>query len=273
MCGTAGAAVYVCESGDARYQTSIDWACDASVPDSPFSIRQIFDWVKDTGDALVFPDLSTKPLAALPASLRNTIRGFAAVPIVTVDNRIVGTICVFDVKPLSLGGAEVDALRTLARSAATGESPREPLTSVLDRRGADPVIARELARAKREQRPLSVILFDINPIRRADRSDAHSAGDPLSAAGESLIRTIRGSDLAIRWGREEVLVVLPGTGLSEARPVAERVRAAMHAGARREVAVSGGVAELGANDTFESVVRRANERVRTAKEYGHNRVA
>src|SRR5437773_3294400 len=166
VCGAAGAAVYLCESGDTRYQASVDWACDASVPDSPFSMRQVFDWVRETGDALVFPDLTAKPLAALPASLRRAVRGLVAVPIVGAENRIVGTICVFDVKPLVLGGAELDALRTLGRSAVAESSPLESLTSVLDRRGADPAIARELARARRERRPLSVILFDINPVSR-----------------------------------------------------------------------------------------------------------
>src|SRR5207247_1577082 len=143
------------------------------------------------------PDLTAKPLAALPASLRRAVRGLVAVPIVGAENRIVGTICVFDVKPLVLGGAELDALRTLGRSAVAESSPLESLTSVLDRRGADPAIARELARARRERRPLSVILFDINPVSR--RTDVQLAGDPLTAAGESLTRTIRGTDLAIRW--------------------------------------------------------------------------
>jgi two-component system cell cycle response regulator len=94
----------------------------------------------------------------------------------------------------------------------------------------------------------------------------------IVTASKALTRGIRESDLAIRWGKEELLVVLPGLGVGEARQVAERVRAAMQAGAI-EAAVAGGVAELLPNEPFESVVVRANARVRLARELGHNRVA
>jgi diguanylate cyclase (GGDEF)-like protein len=91
--------------------------------------------------------------------------------------------------------------------------------------------------------------------------------------GETLTKAIRGSDLAIRWTTDALLVVLPGLGLAEARPVAERVRAALAASARHRLAVAGGVAELLPDETFDSVVARADDRVRMARERGHNRVA
>ena len=78
--------------------------------------------------------------------------------------------------------------------------------------------------------------------------------------------------MAIQWNRDELLVVLPGLSGAEARQVAERVRAAMQAGARHRVSVAGGVAELLADETVESAVERANEKVRLARERGHNRV-
>jgi diguanylate cyclase (GGDEF)-like protein len=117
-------------------------------------------------------------------------------------------------------------------------------------------------------------LFAVGPPGRTDSGAAtRPPHDLLSAVGETLTKAIRGSDLAIRWDRDELLVVLPGLSVTEARPVAERVRAAMQAGARHRVAVSGGVADLMAGDTFDSVVARANEKVRLARERGHNRVA
>ena len=99
-----------------------------------------------------------------------------------------------------------------------------------------------------------------------------NAPDAFGEASETLTRAIRGSDLAIQWSSDELLVVLPGLNGSEARQVAERVRAAMQAGARHRVAVAGGVAELLANESVESAVARANEKVRLARERGHNRV-
>jgi len=132
------------------------------------------------------------------------------------------------------------------------------------------VESRAHARARREQRQLSVVLFDVDPIGRGP--DAGAAPDSLEAVSDTLARAIRGSDLAIQWNRDELLVVLPGLSGAEARQVAERVRAAMQAGARHRVSVAGGVAELLADETVESAVERANEKVRLARERGHNRV-
>jgi diguanylate cyclase (GGDEF)-like protein len=153
------------------------------------------------------------------------------------------------------------------------EPPASEPVSLLDRRGGGLAIARELARVRREQRQLSVILFDVDPVNRTAGSPvAASALDPLDAVSDTLTKAIRGSDLAIQWSRDELLVVLPGLSGGEARQVAERVRAAMQAGAKHRVAVAGGVAELLANETVESAVARANEKVRLARERGHNRV-
>jgi diguanylate cyclase (GGDEF)-like protein len=271
LTGAAGAAVYFCNAGQSSYEASVAWSCDDAIPDSPFSMRQVFEWLRESGDALVFPDLTARPLAALPPSLQRSVRALVAVPILGADNQVIGGICVFDVRPLSIGGAELDALRALARTAAA----RDTGVAIVDRSVAESAVARELARARREQRPLSVVLFEMSsaagpPEPRGKQPEV----DPFDAAIESLIRTIRGTDVPIRWRPGEVLLVLPGLALADARPVAERVRAAMHAGARRQLSIAGGVAELTTDDdTFDAVVERAEERLRTARERGHNRIA
>jgi diguanylate cyclase (GGDEF)-like protein len=145
-------------------------------------------------------------------------------------------------------------------------------TTMLDRRGGATAIQRELARARREQRQLSIVLFDVDPLPSPSVTVDGSQRRMIVTASQALTKAIRESDLAIRWGQEELLVVLPGLGVGEARQVAERVRAAMQAGAI-DAAVAGGVAELLPNEPFESVVVRANAKVRLARERGHNRVA
>ena len=306
LCGTAGVAVYLKAAGDAQFRASVTWTSDAPSPHSPYHLPRVFDLILETGDALVLPDLASQPLSDVPTStLQDVVRGLVAVPIVSSDEQIVGTICVFDVKPLTLGETEVDALKALGRSLAVrpvtpagrpekdGQAPHggERLVSVsgsdgsaqpsspdvgagmLDRRGANLAIARELARVRREQRQLSVIFFDVDPVPRTKGvAVAASAHDPIGAVSETLTRATRGSDLIIRWSREEFLVVLTGLSVTDARHVAERVRAVMQAGAGHRVSVSGGVAELLADETFEVVVVRANEKVRVARERGHNRV-
>jgi diguanylate cyclase (GGDEF)-like protein len=298
---TAGVAVYLKGSGKTQFRASVSWASDAGLPQSPSYVPRVFDWVLESGDALVFPDLATQPMSSMPTStFQDVVRGLVAVPIVGDNGQTVGTICVFDVHPLTIGGAEVETLKALGRGvplqrataipaaaipAAAQETrpPRPPGSEfgeslgLLDRRGGDLAISRELARARRGQAQLSVILFDVDASRTktpiAAQPVTPGPADPLATVGETLTKAIRGSDLAIRWSREELLAVLPGLGMAGARQVAERVRAAMQAVGSHRVAVSAGVAELVADEPFESVVWRANERVRAAREGGHNRVA
>ena len=306
----AGAAVYLRAAGQTKFRAAVTWTSDVPMPDAP-QLPRVFDMVVDTGVPIVLRDLAVHPLPGIPgAPPVDGIRGIAAVPIVSSTREVLGAICVFDVKPLDLNDDDVDALKMLGGAAivrprvdegrpvvVSGPAPasapvpaassaedssrdeerqveeerREPVpVSLLDRRGGDQAIARELARVRREQRQLSLILFDVD---RAPRSGSEAPGaDPFGDASDTLTRAIRGSDLAIHWSRDELLVVLPGLSGGEARQVAERVRAAMQAGARHQVSVAGGVAELLADESVESAVARANEKVRLARERGHNRV-
>jgi diguanylate cyclase (GGDEF)-like protein len=105
------------------------------------------------------------------------------------------------------------------------------------------------------------------------QADTAAREDAAALVARTLIKVIRESDLPIRWAGDEVLLVLPGLTLDDARRVAERVRAALQAGTGHRAAVSAGVAELMAAESFGTLVTRARERVRLALEHGHNRVA
>ena len=302
LCGAAGVAVYLKAATETKFRAAFTWTSDEPIPYSPYYLPRVFGWILETGEALVSPDLTTHPLpAAAGTILPDVVRGLVAVPIVNGDQQIVGTICVFDVKPLMVGDVEVEALKALGRSFSPATVPMrldvrsspprgpqpaaiqhddavEPTsldapTALLDRRNGSLAIARELARVRRERHHLSVVLFDVDALGAAGgRAAEESIRDPLAVVGDTLTKTIRGSDLAIRWSHEELLVVLPGLSEGEARQVAERVRAGMQAGARHRFAVAGGVAELLADDTLDSVVTKANEKVRLARERGHNRI-
>src|SRR5262249_1039327 len=117
---------------------------------------------------------------------------------------------------------------TLSPLAAAPPGP----VALLDRRDGNLAIARELARVRREQRNLSVILFGVDSTAVSADALREAHGDPVATVAETLTGAVRGSDLAIKWSREELLVVLAGLNAAEARRVAERVRAAMQAGAR-----------------------------------------
>jgi len=294
LCGTAGVAVYLRGSDDAQFRTSVTWLSDTPLPHPPVFLPSVFEAVLATGESFFRTDVTTEPLTKDTTSV---VRGLGAVPLIDSDGQIVGAMCVFDLNPVAFDSAIVDALKALGRNvpvgapkerAAAEQQPLSPIAQpaenaippappampppLLDRVSGDAAVTRELARLRREQRHLSVVRFDIEVVDRADQSEA-SPSDPVGSVIETLTKAIRGSDLAIRWTREELLVVLPGLGLAEARSVAERVRAALAAGARQRLAVAGGVAELLPDEPFDSVVARADHRVRMARERGHNRVA
>jgi diguanylate cyclase (GGDEF)-like protein len=297
LCGTAGAAVYVRALGETKFRAFVTWACDAAVPQSPYYTPKVFDWVLETGESLVFPALDAEQLPLEASTAKDPVRGLVAVPMVSrlegsAAEQVIGAICVFDVKHLNVDTRQVEALKALGRNislqpaaprqsdagsvpaAAIADTPADggsdPLVLVLDRRDGELAVTREMARARREQRHLSIVLFGIDAVGNADQAAVRVS---LTQLAKVLIRAVRESDLVIDWGQQELVTVLPGLGASEARQVAERVRAAMQVGARFQVAVSAGVEELQNNDVFAQVVERARDKVRTARERGHNRVA
>jgi diguanylate cyclase (GGDEF)-like protein len=160
----------------------------------------------------------------------------------------------------------------LLRVEPAREPAPEPPTALLDRLNGEFAAARELARARREERSVSVVMFSVSSDGPAQPGLA-AREDAAALVARTLIKVIRESDLPIRWAGDEVLLVLPGLGLDGARRVAERVRAALQAGTGHRAAVSAGVAELMAAEGFGALVTRAHERVRLALEHGHNRVA
>ena len=82
----------------------------------------------------------------------------------------------------------------------------------------------ELRRARRLQTPLAVIMLDVDNFKVVNDQHGHLVGDTLLAAvGESLTRTLRGSDLRCRYGGDEFLIVLPETSLDGAIHVADGV--------------------------------------------------
>jgi len=300
---TPGVAVYLRAPGTTQFRASVTWTSDSPIPHSPYYIPRVFGWILETGEALVLPDLATQQLNDVPTStLQDVVRGLVAVPITGPNAQIIGTICVFDLKPLTLSDVDVDALKALARSVTFGdqayqeveppaahaqqsalqppaaiperEEPAPPVSEsaapLLDRLNGEFAAARELARARREQRQVSVVLFS---VRDVVRNAAASSPDAAEMVGRTLLKTIRESDLPIRWSGDEVILMLPGLALDDARRVAERVRAALQAGTGHRAAVSAGVAELLPSETFGALVSRARDRVQLALEHGHNRVA
>jgi diguanylate cyclase (GGDEF)-like protein len=130
----------------------------------------------------------------------------------------------------------------------------DALTGIPNRRHFDESLARELERAARERRPVSLILADIDGFKRYNDAYGHAAGDrTLREVAQALSTSFRrGSDLAARYGGEEFAVILPGVDQKHGSLFAERLRrivwrlALPHAGAPagERVTISLGVATV-----------------------------
>lgn len=155
----------------------------------------------------------------------------------------------------------------------------DPLTGLGNRRWLGETAGSEIARSRREQKPLSVIVLDIDHFKSINDAFGHDAGDEvLVAVAETAKQVLRSYDLIARLGGEEFCAFLPGTSLREAVQIAERLRAAIaalriEALRGRRVTASFGVHEANlVREQFKDMLRIADAHLYQAKSDGRNRV-
>ncbi len=113
-----------------------------------------------------------------------------------------------------------DALREMAL--------RDGLTGLYNRRYLEDALNRELHRAERSGKPVSIVMIDIDHFKRFNEKYGHDAGDfVLGAVGRAIMKAIRPSDIACRYGGEELAVVLSEANMDCARGRAEHLRNAI----------------------------------------------
>lgn len=155
-------------------------------------------------------------------------------------------------------------------------SVTDKLTGVYNRHHLDEVLAQQLALASRHQRPLSVVLFDLDHFKAVNDTHGHQMGDKVLQAFSGLVRQLtRSSDVFGRWGGEEFLLVCPETGLQEARAVAEKIRLALEQWPFEEglqQRVSAGVTALASGMTLDQLLSGVDQQLYQAKAQGRNRV-
>lgn len=157
----------------------------------------------------------------------------------------------------------------------------DPLTGLYNRRYLDETLKRELARAVRHNKPLALLELDIDHFKKVNDTYGHDAGDlVLSLVAKELKSGIRESDLACRFGGEELVVILPECDRQAALERAEKLRQAisrlevLHNGQRiSNITASFGVAtnpEHGSDP--DHLFRCADQALYSAKHKGRNRV-
>ncbi len=156
----------------------------------------------------------------------------------------------------------------------------DSLTGLHNRRYLDNHLQALFERALGRARPLSIMIADLDRFKTINDSNGHDAGDQvLKEFANRLRKSVRGMDLACRFGGEEFVVVMPDTDPEVAHIVAERVRAEtagapFQVGDRSiEVTVSVGLSSLqGRSDTVAALMKRADVALYEAKNGGRNRV-
>jgi CheY-like chemotaxis protein len=240
--GVVGAAAYTKTGGAGEYTMSVSWLPDSSMLNFPTILPSALEEVLASGVARMWTEGEG---AASHAALRSV----AIAPLVR-DRETAGALCVFDSSPHAF---RQDDLETLIAIAGGPTTPRRGVPAIpIERDDAEAVIKRELARAGRDQRPMSVLLFAVSP----------QPANEVPAVDDILARVVRGNDLVVRWTTSEVVVVLAGVDNGVAERVADRISDVVQTAGPDRIAVSRAVAELGNVESFEDTIARAAATIR-----------
>jgi diguanylate cyclase (GGDEF)-like protein/PAS domain S-box-containing protein len=160
----------------------------------------------------------------------------------------------------------------------------DDLTGLFNQRYFYIQVMKEIERAKRHNRPLSMLLVDIDKFKDFNDTYGHWEGDyVLKKIGEILMKNVREIDMAFRFGGEEFTVILPETKHEDAIIVAERIRKAVAQAVFYPFTLDGhpdiisktvsiGVTEFHLEDNIKSFLKRVDNAMYQAKKGGRNMV-
>ena len=155
-------------------------------------------------------------------------------------------------------------------------SMTDTLTGLYNRRAMEPVIDKEMGRKKRYDRPVSLMILDLDHFKRINDVFGHKAGDEvLARVADTILKNVRSTDNAARWGGEEFLVLASDTSAMNAVALAEKIRKAVketYFEKLESITVSIGVAEYHVGEIFKDWYERADLALYQAKEEGRDRV-
>jgi diguanylate cyclase (GGDEF)-like protein/PAS domain S-box-containing protein len=161
----------------------------------------------------------------------------------------------------------------------------DPLTGLYNRRFLETFIDKQLAMADRNSQPLSVIMADIDNFKEFNDANGHDAGDTaLRSVTQAISKNIRTSDIGVRYGGEEFMVVLPNTDKESALEIGERIRITLEsmiigisggisAGRRKSITSSFGIATYPMDaGSFDGIIAKADKALYEAKRAGKNNI-
>ena len=153
-------------------------------------------------------------------------------------------------------------------------STTDSLTTAFNRRYLLHVIDSEISRAARYNAVFSLIMLDIDHFKNVNDTYGHDAGDEVLIVIVQTMQTkIRKNDVLARWGGEEFIILLSGTGLDNAKIFAEKLLSEVRSlvfEKSGKITASFGVTEHRLNETADSVLKRVDELVYIAKSEGRD---
>jgi diguanylate cyclase (GGDEF)-like protein/PAS domain S-box-containing protein len=162
------------------------------------------------------------------------------------------------------------------------ESIHDPLTGLFNRRYMEESLKREIFRAHRQEQSVGVIMIDIDHFKQFNDTFGHDAGDKVLRELASFLQiNIRNSDIACRYGGEELLLILPDASLADTQHRAEQLRQGVkqlqveyHHQLLNRITISLGVACFPKEGlTGEVIIQAADMALYHAKKLGRDRVA
>jgi diguanylate cyclase (GGDEF)-like protein len=239
-------------------------------------------------DVMVVPDarsderFRTNPLVFADPH----IRFYAGAPLHSPEGHNLGTLCVIDRQPRDLTPEQRQLLHRLAQLAMRELELRRlahlcPVTGLPTRRTFLTIGAREFDRSRRDQHPLSLLLFDVDNLRLINNRWGHEAGDQVLADVVRLARTfLKTQDFAARLGDGEFALLLVGIGAEQAMAMADGLRTAVahmpgvHTHSDFQLHISGGLTAMAPSDRgFTDLLGRAARALELAKGNGRNQIA
>jgi diguanylate cyclase (GGDEF)-like protein len=193
----------------------------------------------------------------------DSVRSGLVVPLVHAG-RGHGLLAVYSSRDDAFGAEAVETLEAVARRAGpavtnaisyleqTERAATDELTQLLNRRGYNETLYREMRRARRTSRPLSLVLIDLDHFGDINKAYDWATGDAVLEEFSSTLRqTVRATDIPCRRGGEEFGVILPETSREDALRLCHRLAFAV--GAQQfprigSLTFSAGVAEMGPGD-------------------------
>lgn len=245
--------------------------------------------VIETGKPYYLPDAG-KVYDAFNRPPHDHIHSWLGVPLI-VQGRIIGLLAIDGSKPNDFDEAMKEIASQFANQVAvTLENARihretqtqaitDPLTGVYNRRGLFQLGEFEFQRARRINRPFSVLMFDIDHFKKVNDRFGHAVGDQvLHQLAQRCMKNSRATDLVGRYGGEEFVMLLTETNLHAAHTIAERLRHGIMKtnfltdSGGITITTSIGVCEAKPSESLNALIERADAALYQAKNSGRNRV-